>query len=95
MINALRLGNTGREILNILDALVSDDKSTTSGSVCQVAYKQPTADVIDFWSLFTPFVHCHLLTVFGRGFLYLRGAMPKAKNANYPNLQRTKNANVI
>ena len=48
MINALRLGNTGREILNILDALVSDDKSTTSSSVCQVAYKQPTADVIDF-----------------------------------------------
>jgi len=48
MINALRLGNTGREILNILDALVSDDKSTTSDSDCQVAYKQPTADVIDF-----------------------------------------------
>ena len=48
MINALRLGNTGREILNILDALVSDDKSTTSDSVCQGSYKQPTADVIDF-----------------------------------------------
>ncbi len=48
MINALRLGNTGREILNILDALLSDEQSTTSGSVCQVAYKQPTADVIDF-----------------------------------------------
>jgi hypothetical protein len=48
MINALRLGNTGREILNILDALVSDDKSTTSDSVCQVSYNAPTADVIDF-----------------------------------------------
>ena len=48
MLSALRLGNTGREILNILDALVSDDKSTTSGSVCQVAYNAPTADVIDF-----------------------------------------------
>jgi len=49
MLSALRLGNTGHEILNILDALVSDDKSTTSGSVCQVAYNAPTADVIDFW----------------------------------------------
>ena len=49
MLSALRLGNTGNEILNILDALVSDDKSTTTGSVCQGSYKQPTADVIDFW----------------------------------------------
>jgi hypothetical protein len=48
MINALRLGNTGHEILNILDALVSDDKSTTSDSDCQVVYNAPTADVIDF-----------------------------------------------
>ena len=48
MINALSLGNTGREILNILDALTFDEQSTTSDSVCQVAYKQPTADVIDF-----------------------------------------------
>ena len=43
------MGNTGNEILSILDALVSDDKSTTSGSVCQVAYKQPTADPVQFW----------------------------------------------
>jgi hypothetical protein len=48
MINALRLGNTGTEILNILDALVTDCQSTTNGSVCQVAYKQPTADLIEF-----------------------------------------------
>ncbi len=48
MINALRLGNTGREILNILDALVSDENVSTDQQVCQVAYKQPTADVIDF-----------------------------------------------
>jgi hypothetical protein len=48
MINALRLGNTGREILNILDALSSDEDASTDGSVCQVAYNAPTADVIDF-----------------------------------------------
>ena len=38
MLSALRLGNTVNEILNILDALVSDDKSTTSDSDCQVVY---------------------------------------------------------
>lgn len=38
LVSALRLGNTGNEILNILDALVSDDKSTTTGSDCQVVY---------------------------------------------------------
>jgi hypothetical protein len=48
MISALRMGNTGTEILSILDALVSDDKSTTSDSVCQVNYKQPTADPVQF-----------------------------------------------
>ena len=48
MINALRLGNTGHEILNILDALTFDEQSTTSDSVCQVAYKQPTADPVQF-----------------------------------------------
>jgi len=48
MISALRLGNTGNEILSILDALTSDEQSTTSDSVCQVAYNEPTADVIDF-----------------------------------------------
>lgn len=48
MVNTLRLGNTGREILHILDAVASNDQFTTPSSVCQVAYKQPTADVIDF-----------------------------------------------
>ena len=49
MINALRFGRTGNEILNILDAFVTRDNSSTSDSVCQVVEKQPTADVIDFW----------------------------------------------
>jgi hypothetical protein len=49
MISALRQGNTGSDILRILDALVSDDKSTTDATVCQVTYKNsPTLDVIDF-----------------------------------------------
>ena len=48
MINALRLGNTGREILNILDALVSDEDASTDAAVCQVVYNAPTADVIEF-----------------------------------------------
>jgi hypothetical protein len=48
LISALRLGNTGNEILNILDALVSDENVSTDQQVCQVAYNAPTADVIDF-----------------------------------------------
>ena len=38
----LAQGNTGAEILSILDAIVAD-QSSDSG------YNEPTADVIEFW----------------------------------------------
>jgi len=41
LVSLLAQGNTGTEILSILDALTSDDVSEGYGS-------EPTADVIDF-----------------------------------------------
>lgn len=41
LISMLRQGNTGTEILSILDAITSD-------SVEEVANNEPTADVIEF-----------------------------------------------
>ena len=38
----LAQGNTGTEILSILDAIVADQSS-------EQGYNEPTADVIDFW----------------------------------------------
>ena len=38
----LAQGNTGAEILSILDAIVADQAS-------EQGYNEPTADVIDFW----------------------------------------------
>ena len=46
MISALRQGNTGNEILQILDAITDGEKITNEA----VTYKNsPTLDVIDFW----------------------------------------------
>ncbi len=42
MISMLKQGNTGSEILSILDALISDN-------VSEEMYNEPTADVIEFW----------------------------------------------
>ena len=42
MISMLKQGNTGDEILSILDAL-------TSENVSEGYNNEPTADVIDFW----------------------------------------------
>ena len=44
MLSLLAQGNNGNEILSILDTLVDDTQS-------DVAYAQPTADVIEFWYL--------------------------------------------
>jgi hypothetical protein len=41
MIDLLDQGNTGAEILQILDTLTSDNQQA-------VAYAQPTADVVEF-----------------------------------------------
>ena len=41
MLSLLAQGNTGTEILSILDTLTEDNKQA-------VAYAEPTADVIDF-----------------------------------------------
>ena len=41
MLSLLAQGNNGNEILSILDTLVDDTQS-------DVAYAQPTADVIEF-----------------------------------------------
>ena len=43
MISLLSKGNTGSEILSILDALTSDTVSDTEQA------NVPTADVIEFW----------------------------------------------
>ncbi len=42
MLSMLAQGNTGSEILQILDTLIDDNQQA-------VAYNEPTADVIDFW----------------------------------------------
>ena len=44
LISMLRQGNTGTEILSILNAITSD-------SIDEVANNEPTADMIEFWSL--------------------------------------------
>ena len=50
MISALAQGNTGNQILQILDALTTEQQSTSIAQDCQVTYKNsPTLDVIDFW----------------------------------------------
>ena len=41
LISMLRQGNTGNEILQILDTLIEDNQQA-------VAYAEPTADVIEF-----------------------------------------------
>ena len=41
MLSLLAQGNTGSEILQILDTLIEDNQQA-------VAYAEPTADVIDF-----------------------------------------------
>ena len=41
MLSLLAQGNTGNEILQILDTLIDDNQS-------DVAYAEPTADVIEF-----------------------------------------------
>jgi hypothetical protein len=41
MLSLLAQGNTGNEILSILDTLTEDNQQA-------VAYAEPTADVIDF-----------------------------------------------
>jgi hypothetical protein len=41
MLSMLAQGNTGSEILSILDTLIEDNQQA-------VAYAEPTADVIDF-----------------------------------------------
>jgi hypothetical protein len=41
MLSMLAQGNTGSEILQILDTLIDDNQQA-------VAYNEPTADVIDF-----------------------------------------------
>jgi hypothetical protein len=41
MLSLLAQGNTGAEILSILDTLTSDN-------VSEAGYNEPTADVIDF-----------------------------------------------
>jgi hypothetical protein len=41
MLSMLAQGNTGNEILSILDALTADQSS-------EQGYNEPTADVIDF-----------------------------------------------
>ena len=42
MLSMLAQGNTGTEILSILDALATDN-------VSEAGYNEPTADVIEFW----------------------------------------------
>lgn len=42
MLTLLSKGNTGAEILSILDTLTDDNQQA-------VAYAEPTADVIEFW----------------------------------------------
>ncbi len=50
MISALAQGNTGDQILQILDALTTEQQSNTIVQDCQVTYKNsPTLDVINFW----------------------------------------------
>lgn len=41
MLSMLRQGNTGDELLQILDALIADDSA-------EVSINEPTADPIDF-----------------------------------------------
>ena len=45
MISALRRGNTGNEILSILDAILSDDYTTSSENS---SYGEPTGSWIEF-----------------------------------------------
>jgi len=42
MLSMLAQGNTGAEILQILDTLTDDNQQS-------IAYAEPTADVIEFW----------------------------------------------
>ena len=42
LISLLSKGNTGSEILSILDALATDESS-------EQGYNEPTADSIEFW----------------------------------------------
>ena len=42
MLSLLAQGNNGNEILSILDTLIEDNQQ-------DLAYAQPTADVIEFW----------------------------------------------
>ena len=42
MLSLLDQGNTGAEILSILDTLTADN-------VSEEGYNEPTADVIEFW----------------------------------------------
>ena len=42
MISMLAQGNTGAEILSILDTLTEDNQQS-------IAYAEPTVDVIEFW----------------------------------------------
>ena len=42
LLSLLAQGNTGTEILSILDAIVADQSS-------EQGYNEPTADVIEFW----------------------------------------------
>ncbi len=44
LISLLKQGNTGTEILSILDTLMSDESA-------EVSISEPTADPIEFWSL--------------------------------------------
>jgi len=44
MLSLLAQGNTGSEILQILDTLIEDNQQS-------IAYTEPTADSIEFWSV--------------------------------------------